>query len=61
MQELHKRYAEGVPRMDPIDDMGITDMRFVAIVNSLESQERKLALNEVFKVRPPALREQACA
>ena len=53
LQELKKRYPDGLPRLDPVDDMGIRDTRVAAAVRSIERMEKELADNEVFKVPSP--------
>lgn len=39
-----------MPRMDPIEDMGIRDQALINAVSSLERLERRLGDNEIFKV-----------
>ena len=50
VQELMKRYKQGLPRLDPIEDFGIQDPRMISAVREIENLERALSHNEIFKV-----------
>ncbi|KAK4414903.1 DExH-box ATP-dependent RNA helicase DExH10 [Sesamum alatum] len=40
--ELEKRYPEGLPKLNPVKDMGINDPEFVELANQIEELEQKL-------------------
>ena len=50
-QEVGKRYPGGVPRMDPLDDLGIDEPQALAAVRRMEALEAQLATNAAFLVR----------
>ena len=52
-QELSKKYLDGIPRMDPIEDMNIRDHRLINAANAIERLEKRLVDNEIFKVHCP--------
>ena len=51
VQELEKRYEHGLPRLDPVEDMKITEPAISSAVQRIEQLEKQLSTNEVFKVR----------
>ncbi len=51
VQELEKRYEHGLPRLDPVEDMRITEPAISSAVQRIEQLEQQLSTNEVFKVR----------
>ena len=51
VQELEKRYEHGLPRLDPVEDMRITEPAISSAVQRIEQLEKQLSTNEVFKVR----------
>ena len=51
VQELEKRYQHGLPRLDPVEDMRITEPAISSAVQRIEQLEKQLSTNEVFKVR----------
>ncbi|KAJ7567122.1 hypothetical protein O6H91_02G132600 [Diphasiastrum complanatum] len=50
VQELEKRYPDGLPKLDPIEDMGINDSELMNIVKEIEEEEQKLIAHPLFKV-----------
>ena len=48
---MEKRYPDGVPRMDPLDDLGIDEPQALAAVRRMEALEAQLATNAAFLVR----------
>ena len=50
VQELEKRYEQGLPRLDPVEDMNIVEPAVNSAVRRIEQLEKELAVNEVFKV-----------
>ena len=50
MQDLDRQFPEGIPRLDPVEDMQIEDAGMEAAVRAIEKLEGRLAANEVFKV-----------
>ena len=50
VQELEKRYEHGLPRLDPVEDMNITEPAISTAVRRIEELEKQLSTNEVFKV-----------
>lgn len=60
LQELERRYTDGLPRLDPVEDMNINEPAVSSAVRRIEELEKQLATNEVFKVSPSArLRHQS--
>lgn len=53
-QELERRYTDGLPRLDPVEDMNISEPAVSSAVRRIEDLEKQLAQNEVFKVSPSA-------
>ena len=50
VQDLDRQFPEGIPRLDPVEDMQIEDAGMEAAVRAIEKLEGRLAANEVFKV-----------
>ncbi|BBN07456.1 ATP-dependent RNA helicase DOB1 [Marchantia polymorpha subsp. ruderalis] len=48
VQELERRFPDGLPKLDPIADMGIQDEDFVKIVKEIEEEEKKLVAHPLF-------------
>ncbi|KAL2630865.1 hypothetical protein R1flu_015551 [Riccia fluitans] len=48
VQELERRFPDGLPKLDPIADMGIEDEDFVKIVREIEEEEKKLIAHPLF-------------
>ncbi|KAK9099685.1 hypothetical protein Scep_023115 [Stephania cephalantha] len=42
VQELGTRFPQGLPKLNPVKDMGIEDPEFVKLVNQIEDVEKKL-------------------
>ncbi|KAM4087902.1 hypothetical protein ACB094_07G030900 [Castanea mollissima] len=42
LQELNTRFPQGLPKLNPVKDMGIEDSEIVELVNQIEELERKL-------------------
>ncbi|KAH7431683.1 hypothetical protein KP509_08G061100 [Ceratopteris richardii] len=49
IEELHKRFPEGLPKLDPVEDMNINDPGFLKIVKEIQSEEQKLFAHPLFK------------
>eukprot|EP00850_Spirogloea_muscicola_P003714 SM000015S01214 [mRNA] locus=s15:498593:502321:- [translate_table: standard] len=49
VQELQKRFPDGIPLLDPIEDMGIDDDEFAKILQTIEKEEAKLIAHPLFK------------
>lgn len=49
VQELEKRFPKGLPKLDPIEDMGIDDPDFVQLVREVEALEQKLLAHPCHK------------
>lgn len=49
LKEIHKRFKDGIPLLDPIEDMKIEDTEFKKNIRKLEMLEDKLHSNEAFK------------
>eukprot|EP00850_Spirogloea_muscicola_P022162 SM000280S10717 [mRNA] locus=s280:13847:18973:+ [translate_table: standard] len=49
VQELQKRFPDGIPLLDPIEDMGIDDDEFAKILQSIEKEEAELIAHPLFK------------
>ncbi|XP_028551245.1 DExH-box ATP-dependent RNA helicase DExH10 isoform X3 [Dendrobium catenatum] len=43
VQELHKKFPHGLPRLNPVKDMGINDPELTELVHKFEELEQKLA------------------
>ncbi|KAL7601550.1 hypothetical protein Lser_V15G23533 [Lactuca serriola] len=42
VQELQKRFPQGLPKLNPVKDMGIEEPQFVDLVNQIEKLEQQL-------------------
>lgn len=49
IQELERRFPDGLPKLDPIEDMKIDDPDFLKIVKQIEEEEQKLLTHPLFK------------
>ncbi|XP_070033422.1 DExH-box ATP-dependent RNA helicase DExH10-like [Nicotiana tomentosiformis] len=49
VQELEKRFPEGLPKLNPVKDMGIEDPEVVDMVNQIEELEKKLFSHPLHK------------
>lgn len=49
LAEVHKRFNDGVPLLDPIEDMHIEDDNFKKIIRKIEMLEDRLNSNPAFK------------
>ncbi|KAL0426703.1 UNVERIFIED_CONTAM: DExH-box ATP-dependent RNA helicase DExH10 [Sesamum latifolium] len=49
VQELEKRYPQGLPKLNPAKDMGIEDPEFVELANKIEELEHKLVSHPLHK------------
>lgn len=56
LQELKKRFPDGLPVVDPIEDMGIRDVSFQRIVRRIEVLEQALMEHALSKASPEILR-----
>jgi len=46
-QEIESKYADGLPLLDPIEDMNIGDPALASAVRLVERLERELAANPI--------------
>ncbi|XP_002963518.2 DExH-box ATP-dependent RNA helicase DExH10 [Selaginella moellendorffii] len=49
MQELERRFPDGLPRLDPVEDMQIDDPELVSIVKQIDEEEKKLVVHPLHK------------
>ncbi|GMY35165.1 DExH-box ATP-dependent RNA helicase DExH10 [Fagus crenata] len=49
LQELKSRFPQGLPKLNPVKDMGIEDPEIVELVNQIEELERKLYAHPLHK------------
>ncbi|XP_058068474.1 DExH-box ATP-dependent RNA helicase DExH10 [Magnolia sinica] len=49
VQQLGTRFPQGLPKLDPVKDMGIDDPEFVDLVNQIEELEQKLVAHPLHK------------
>lgn len=49
VQELGKRFPQGLPKLNPVKDMGIEDPEIVELVNQIEQLEQKLFAHSMNK------------
>ncbi|EYU25753.1 hypothetical protein ABFS82_10G073400 [Erythranthe guttata] len=49
VQELEKRFPQGLPKLDPVKDMGIDDPEFVKLADQTEELEQKLFSHPLHK------------
>lgn len=50
LQEQQKRYPDGLPQLDPVEDMNLNDEELVKAVRQIEQLEKRLCANEFFRV-----------
>ncbi|KZT01456.1 antiviral helicase [Laetiporus sulphureus 93-53] len=43
VQEIHRRFQDGIPLLDPVSDMGITNEKFKVLVKKIHVLENKLS------------------
>lgn len=48
LREVKRRFAQGIPSLDPCEDMGISDPKFEAAVRTVEELEPKLLAHPLF-------------
>ncbi|GFY80546.1 RNA helicase, ATP-dependent, SK12/DOB1 protein [Actinidia rufa] len=49
VQELEKRFPQGLPKLNPVKDMGIEEPEFVELVHQIEELEQKLFAHSLHK------------
>ncbi|KAL8488265.1 hypothetical protein ACS0TY_024516 [Phlomoides rotata] len=49
VKELEKRFQQGLPKLNPVKDMGIEDPEFVELANQIEELEQKLFSHPLHK------------
>ncbi|CAI5978939.1 unnamed protein product [Closterium sp. NIES-64] len=49
LRDVTQRFPDGLPILDPVEDMGITDESFLDLVHSIDQEESKLATHPLFK------------
>ncbi|PON79903.1 ATP-dependent RNA helicase Ski [Trema orientale] len=49
VQELGTRFPQGLPKLNPVTDMGIEDTEIVELVNQIEELEKKLYSHPLYK------------
>ncbi|CAI5494381.1 unnamed protein product, partial [Closterium sp. Naga37s-1] len=49
LRDVTQRFPDGLPILDPVEDMGITDESFLDLVHSIDQDESKLATHPLFK------------
>ncbi|KAK9838518.1 hypothetical protein WJX81_004706 [Elliptochloris bilobata] len=49
LRELEKRYPDGLPRLDPLEDLGVDEPEALAAVRRMEALEAQLAANPAFQ------------
>lgn len=54
VKELRRRYPEGLPLIDPIEDLGITDPAFQEMLKELDALEKQLAAHPVYQMEQGA-------
>lgn len=55
LDEIHKRMPDGIPLLDPVENMKIQDQSFTQLIRKIEVLESKLATNPLYK--SPRLKE----
>lgn len=55
VRSLEQRFPDGLPRLDPIEDMGIRDDAFLEAVQQLQDKEAELLQHPLFKVSYPSV------
>jgi len=63
IQEVHKRFENdgGIPLLDPIEDMEITDDKFKRVIRKIETLEARLYSNALYKKGGKELEEKYAA
>ncbi|KAG0056833.1 Exosome RNA helicase MTR4 [Gryganskiella cystojenkinii] len=56
LQELKKKFPDGLPAVDPIEDMGIRDVSFQQIVRRIEVLEQAMTEHALSQASPEILR-----
>ncbi|WOG90986.1 hypothetical protein DCAR_0310234 [Daucus carota subsp. sativus] len=49
VQELGKRFPQGLPKLNPVKDMGIEEPELVELVNQIETIEKQMMSHPLFK------------
>ncbi|CAI7909866.1 unnamed protein product, partial [Closterium sp. NIES-53] len=49
LRDVTQRFPDGLPILDPVEDMGIMDESFLDLVHSIDKEESKLATHPLFK------------
>ncbi|KAK9699590.1 hypothetical protein RND81_08G183900 [Saponaria officinalis] len=49
VQELERRFPQGLPKLNPVKDMGIEEKEIVELISQMEELEQKLASHPVHK------------
>lgn len=49
IQEVEKRFPDGLPQLDPIQDMGIKDPQLKEIVKKIEAFENRYAIRSCLR------------
>ena len=55
-QELEGKYPDGLPQLDPVEDLGIVDAEMSGAVRRSEALEARLAANPVFAAQRDSTR-----
>ena len=50
MQELRKKYPQGLPTLDPVEDMGVSGLQVREALDQIKHLERQLQEIEVAQV-----------
>jgi ATP-dependent RNA helicase DOB1 len=45
MQDIAKKYPDGMPQLDPVNDMGIQDATVLSAIQQMDQLEQQLAKN----------------
>lgn len=45
MQDIYKKYPDGLPQLDPVTDMGIQDAGVLSAIQQMNELEQQLAKN----------------
>ncbi|KAG1668859.1 hypothetical protein FOA52_004954 [Chlamydomonas sp. UWO 241] len=61
LQELLKKNPEGLPQLDPVEDMGITEPELIEAARRIQDLETTLSRNEVFQAEGQATKFEAWA
>ena len=49
IQEVNKRFPDGIPLLDPVEDMNIKDERMKSIVRKIEAFEKRMYKHSLHK------------